>query len=319
MMYYPEPTVRPCATFDPNADAAVLRAAMKGFGTDEEKIINIVANRANFQRQAIINAFASQFGRDLLKDLKSELSGKLEDVVLGLMMKPEEYICKQLNKAMVGMGTDEEALIEILCSRTGEEMRVITKKYDEMYNKSLANHVGTETSGDFRELLTRICSNERANSGHVNGAQAKADAQRLYEAGEKKLGTDEAVFTKLFAQSSFEHLRLVFEEYKAVSGNTIEQALKHEMSGDLKKALGTIVEVAQSPPTYFARKLFKAMDGMGTDDKTLMRILISRCEFDLGNIKKEYEKLYNKTLLSAVKSDTSGDYKKILCALVGSA
>lgn len=109
-----------------------------------------------------------------------------------------------------------------------------------MYNKSLANHVGTETSGDFRELLTRICSNERANSGHVNGAQARADAQRLYEAGEKRMGTDESAFTKLFAQSSFEHLRLVFEEYKAVSGNTIEQALKHEMSGDLKNALDTI-------------------------------------------------------------------------------
>uniref|UniRef100_A0A336M5A5 Annexin n=1 Tax=Culicoides sonorensis TaxID=179676 RepID=A0A336M5A5_CULSO len=306
MMYYPEPTVRPYTAFDPNADAAVLRAAMKGFGTDEEKIINIVTARANFQRQAINQAFSSQFGRDLIKDLKSELSGKLEDVVLGLMMKPEQFLCKQLNKAMVGMGTDEDTLIEILCSRTGEEMRVITRAYDEMYNKSLANHVGTETSGDFRELLTRICSNERANSGHVNAQQAVADAQRLYEAGEKRLGTDESAFTKLFAQSSFEHLRAVFEEYKKISGNTIEQALKHEMSGDLKKALDTIVEVAQSPPTYFARRLFKSMDGMGTDDKTLIRILVSRCEFDLGNIKREYEKLYNKTLLSSVKNDTSG-------------
>lgn len=104
---------------------------MKGFGTDEEKIINVVANRANFQRQGIINAFASQFGRDLIKDFKSELSGKLEDVVLGLMMKPEQFICKLLNKSMVGMGTDEDTLIEILCSRTGEEMRVITRTYDE--------------------------------------------------------------------------------------------------------------------------------------------------------------------------------------------
>ncbi|XP_063703955.1 annexin B10-like [Culicoides brevitarsis] len=318
-MYFPQGTVKPFHDFDATQDALALRAAMKGFGTDEKTIIEILGNRANFQRQEIIQAFASELGRDLIKDLKSELSGRFRDVIMGLMMKPEDFICKQLNKAMVGLGTDEDALIEILCSRRGEEIKVITKRYDEMYNKSLANHVGTETSGDFRELLTRICSNERANSGHVNGAQAKADAQRLYEAGEKKLGTDEAVFTKLFAQSSFEHLRLVFEEYKAVSGNTIEQALKHEMSGDLKKALGTIVEAAQSTPTYFARKLFKSMDGLGTDDKALIRIIVSRCEYDLEDIKREYEKLYNKTLISAVKSDTSGDYKKILCTLIGSA
>lgn len=104
---------------------------MKGFGTDEDKIIEVLSARVNFQRQAIINAFQEKFGRDLIKDLKSELSGKLEDVIIGLMMKPEQFICKQLNKAMVGVGTDEDTLIEILCSRTGEEMRIICRTYDE--------------------------------------------------------------------------------------------------------------------------------------------------------------------------------------------
>lgn len=129
--FQPEPTIKPCVTFDPHADATVLRTAMKGFGTDEDKIIEILSARVNFQRQAIINAFQEKFGRDLIKDLKSELSGKLEDVIIGLMMKPEQFICKQLNKAMVGVGTDEDTLIEILCSRTGEEMRIICRTYDE--------------------------------------------------------------------------------------------------------------------------------------------------------------------------------------------
>ncbi|CAI8005920.1 Annexin A6, partial [Geodia barretti] len=31
------------------------------------------------------------FGRDLISDVKSELSGHLEEVVLGLMMTPQEY------------------------------------------------------------------------------------------------------------------------------------------------------------------------------------------------------------------------------------
>lgn len=61
------------------------------------------------------------------------------------------------------------------------------------------------------------------------------------------------------------------------------------------------VECVQSPPAFFANRLFKAMDGMGTDDTTLIRIIVSRSEIDLGNIKEEFERIYNRTLVSAVK------------------
>lgn len=61
------------------------------------------------------------------------------------------------------------------------------------------------------------------------------------------------------------------------------------------------VECVQSPPTFFAKKLRKAMEGAGTDDQTLIRIIVSRSEIDLGNIKREYERLYDKTLESSVK------------------
>lgn len=61
------------------------------------------------------------------------------------------------------------------------------------------------------------------------------------------------------------------------------------------------VECVQSPSAFFAKRLFKAMDGAGTDDTTLIRIIISRSEIDLGNIKEEFERLYDRTLLSAVK------------------
>lgn len=62
-----------------------------------------------------------------------------------------------------------------------------------------------------------------------------------------------------------------------------------------------IVENCQSPAAYFARRLFKSMDGLGTDDVTLIRIIVCRSEIDLENIKDEFERMFDRTLLSAVK------------------
>lgn len=44
------------------------------------------------------------------------------------------------------------------------------------------------------------------------------------------------------AHESFPQLRLIFEEYKNVSGRTIEQALQAELSGELLEAMLAIGE-----------------------------------------------------------------------------
>lgn len=183
----------------------------------------------------------------------------------------------------------------------------------------MVQQICSEVSGDFSRLLTLLATGVREPGYKIDYAQAKEHADQLYKAGVGKMGTDEHVFNKIFAHDSFAQLKLVFDEYKALTGKTIEQALKAELSGDLLEAMLAIVECVQSPPAYFARRLFKAMEGMGTSDSVLIRIIVGRSEIDLGNIKQEYERIYDKTLLSAVKSETSGDYKKALCALIGNA
>lgn len=60
------------------------------------------------------------------------------------------------------------------------------------------------------------------------------------------------------------------------------------------------VECMQSAAAFFASRLYEAVKGMGTDDNTLIRIVVSRSEIDLGEIKQEFERMYDRTLLSAV-------------------
>ena len=43
-----------------------------------------------------------------------------------------------------------------------------------------------------------------------------------------------------------------------------------------------------------------------------MRVLISRDEVDMPQIKAEYQRLYGRDMMGDIRSDTSGDYKKIL-------
>ena len=59
-------------------DAQALRKAMKGLGTDEKAIIEIVANRTNAQLLEIKDAYEKNIQRDLIKDLKSEISGNFQ-------------------------------------------------------------------------------------------------------------------------------------------------------------------------------------------------------------------------------------------------
>ena len=61
--------------------------------------------------------------------------------------------------------------------------------------------------------------------------------QDLYAAGEGKLGTDESKFNQILCMRSYDHLRVVFDEYSTLSKRTIEKAISNEMSGDIETGL----------------------------------------------------------------------------------
>ena len=59
----------------------------------------------------------------------------------------------------------------------------------------------------------------------------------------------------------------------------------------------------------------KAVKGWGTNDNMLIRVLVTRDEIDMPQIKQYYKQLYGKDMLEDVKYDTSGDYKNLLIEL----
>ena len=120
-----------------SSDAEALRNAMKGFGTDEDTLIKVVANRTNRQRQIIKEQYKAAFGRDLIADLKSELHGKMEDSFIALFTDPIEFDADSLRGAIKGAGTDEDTLIEIIASRNNQQLAAIKQCYNMKYKRDL--------------------------------------------------------------------------------------------------------------------------------------------------------------------------------------
>nr|XP_061793968.1 annexin A11-like isoform X4 [Nerophis lumbriciformis] len=302
---------------DPLKDVEVLRKAMKGFGTDEQAIIDLLGSRSNKQRVPLLRAYKTAYGKDLIKDLHSELSGDFRKLVMAMMKSQPEFDASEIHSAIKGAGTDEACLIEILSSRSNAEIKEIARIYKTEFKKSMEDAISSDTSGHFRRLLISLAQGNRDERPNVDISLAKQDAQALYAAGENKLGTDESKFNAILCARSKNHLRTVFMEYQKMCGRDIEKSISREMSGDLESGMLAVVKCIKNIPAYFAERLYKAMKGAGTKDTTLIRIMVSRSEIDMLDIRQEYLKNYGKSLYKDISGDTSGDYKKLLLKLCG--
>lgn len=224
---------------------------------------------------------------------------------------------------MQGAGTDESTLIEIMATRNNQEIAAINEAYQQAYHKSLEDDLSSDTSGHFKRILVSLALGNR-DEGPENLTQAHEDAKVVAEtlkladvASNDSSDSLETRFLSILCTRSYPHLRRVFQEFVKMTNHDVEHAIRKRMSGDVRDAFVAIVRSVKNKPAFFADKLYKSMKGAGTDERTLTRIMISRSEIDLLNIRGEFIDLFDKSLYHMIEKDTSGDYCKALLALCG--
>ncbi|KAH7549435.1 hypothetical protein JRO89_XS13G0032200 [Xanthoceras sorbifolium] len=252
-----------------------------------------------------------------MKRLASELTGDFERAVLLWMQNPAERDATLIRNSLTKDSFNPRPANEVICSRTPSMIQSIKQYYYSKFGATLEQDIGRYTTGDHQKLLLALVTTPRYEGPEFDRMAADEDAKALYKAGERKIGTDENTFIRIFSGRSSAHLAYVSFAYANMYGTPLKKVVKGETSGNFQQCLSTILQCIENPAAFFAKELHKSMKGVGTNDSALIRLIVSRAEIDLQYIKAEYVKKYKKPLQDAVHSETSGNYKKFLLALLG--
>ncbi|KAK2386080.1 annexin protein RJ4 [Trifolium repens] len=300
----------------PIGDAEALQRAVKGWGADEKAIIAILGHRNATQRTQIRQAYYDLYQEDLIKRLESELSADFERAMYRWILEPAEREALLANIALKNANMNYHVIVEISCVSSPDELFIVRRAYHNRYKRCLEEDVATNTTGHLRQLLVGLVSSYKYGGSEVNARLAQHEADILHEAIKNKNHNHEEVIRILTTRSKTQ-LVATFNRYRDDHGIAITKKLLDEGSDDFHKAVRIAISCINDHNKYYEKVLRNAMESVGTDEEALTRVIVTRAEKDLEDIKKVYYKRNSVHLEHSVAKKTSGDYKKFLLTLMG--
>ncbi|KAJ5595237.1 uncharacterized protein N7459_001445 [Penicillium hispanicum] len=300
-------------------EADALRKAMKGFGTDEKALIQVLARLDPLQMAAVRATYAQHIGRDLYKDVKSETGGYFRDGLLAVIDGPLQHDVACAHEAIEGIGTKEWLLNDVLLGRSNADLAAIKAAYERTYRRALATDVEGDLSFQTAALFAAVVRAARhEESVPVNPQAAEAEARALHDATAARMRNNVAEVCGVFARSSDAELRAIDHAFHARYHASLEKHLEKEFSGHMEVALVQMLRSATDPAMRDAILLEECMAGMGTKDERLV-VRVVRVHWNRNHkemVKRAYRHRYHKDLIERVRGETSGDYQRLMVALL---
>ena len=284
---------------------------------DEETIINILSSTSNLDRQIIRFFYKKKFLNPIQSDIKSHLSKELRDLVFNMFDLPYEYDARELHTSIASLNRDDKTLIEIITTRPRSHLILVQKIYKKFYNTSLKDDLLNLDDKNFAQFLLTILSSKRPKEKTLEINDAYNIAKDLDKNGIKEYGIKVDLFKEIFVDKSREDLILISRAYYNLYKKNLYNAIDNEIFGLNKILIKNILFGIITPDEYFAKKIYKAMKGVGNDIRTIFRVIISRAEIDLNEIKDCYFRDRNTDLINDINSECPGAYGKILVNLFG--
>jgi len=213
-----------------------------------------------------------------------------------------------LHKAFRGAGTDEDAVISILGFRSKHQLEKIDHEYrtQSTSGTTLQHALEKELSGSFRDLAVGIVT------------PVLEFKKRYLKEATKGAGTRESTLIDVLCQSSNEDIREI-----AKDADVYKQVMD-DISGDFKKIIVNLYRgerpdgpISQQEAETLMTAFYKAGEGkIGTDENKYIDIITRHSLQALYQVDELYKHKHKHGLIKAVESETSGDLKHSLIALL---
>ncbi|KAH7410161.1 hypothetical protein DE146DRAFT_644073 [Phaeosphaeria sp. MPI-PUGE-AT-0046c] len=226
------------------SDCYNLMEAMKGMGTKEVILDDILIGRSNADMNAIKEKYRQLFHRTLEADLKSDLSAGTEQMYMMVIaarrnedsypVNPQEIeaAVTELQTGMGGFVGKNVALVcQTLTSKNDAQIKAIAQVYQQRYHKTLDAEIKAAFSGHMEDALRLLLA--RATN------RAEAEAMRLEEsmAG---MGTKDNLLVQRVVRCHWDQqfMNAVSNEYKRVCkrGDLVKR-IEGETRGDYERLM----------------------------------------------------------------------------------
>ncbi|XP_042490999.1 annexin D4-like [Macadamia integrifolia] len=305
-------------------EVEALSKSFSGFGVDEKSIITVLGKwkpeeRKSFRKESPFlftqdDRLFEKWNADHIALLKREFS-RFKNAVVLWTMHPWERDARMTKEALIKENRSYDIIIEIACTRSSEELLGARKAYHSLFDHSIEEDVASHIHGSNRNLFVALVSAYRYEGSKVNDEIAKSEAKMLCNAiknANKKNPVEDEEVVRILATRSKSHLKAVYKNYKELCGKTLDEDL--EDGSSLKEA----VQCLCSPQAYFSKVLNAALKS-GADEKTkvaLSRIVVTRADSDMKEIKEKYLKDNGVSLSQKVNETTHGNYKEFMLNLI---
>ena len=273
----------------------------------ESIIISILCSKSNSELQKLKKDYENKYNENLNEKLNKKLKSKLKDLIQALLQDPIEYDANEIFKAVDGLGTDDDALIEIISSRSQDHLKDVSKKYFETRKVTMENDIKNDTSQAYGRLITQMSKGERSENPYPNINDIKKICSELK--GEKNKKLDKDIFVKYFSQCSNSELIMIYKIFEKENGKNLLDFINEKFGADSRNLYKAIFSYLANPIKYFTERIHT------WKDKIVIRNIVSQRD-NLKEIKEEYKKLYDKNLEDDIKEKTKDGFQKALLNLV---